>query len=64
MKCQFRNNIGGKIRDALGVRPRREEVDETRRDEVLLGRGFASDGLRLANAMVVLPPTTTHTQNP
>ena len=42
----------GKIRDALGVLPRTDEVDVTRREEVLLGREFASDGLRLANAIV------------
>jgi hypothetical protein len=42
----------GKIRDALGVLPRTDEVDVTRREEVLLGSEFASDGLRLANAIV------------
>lgn len=44
---------GGVLRDALGVRPRAEEDDETRREEDLLGSGFASDGLRLANAIVL-----------
>ena len=41
------------VHDALRVRVRTEEVDATRRDEVLLGRGFESDGLRLAKAIVV-----------
>ena len=50
-KRQFNKHVE-KIRDALGVLPRTDEVEATRREEVLLGKEFASDGLRLANAIV------------
>ena len=44
----------GYLRDALGVRDRIDEVDDTRREDVLLGSVPVSGCFRRANAIYIL----------
>jgi hypothetical protein len=46
------------IREALGVRERREDVDWTRREEDLRGSVEEDSGRRAANAIAVVMPVS------